>query len=330
MGRQTPARQSVSAKKAESERPFIGEDILRNRGPASMYRQRAVAVLVDLAVLGRQGVRLNPFLEIGAGSVQRSAAIINNYPVEGAAVDISQGSLQNAPYVLRLLGYDRAPLLVCCDSHHQPFLSDTFQFVFAYRTLHHFDDPIPVVAECYRVLGRGGHFYFNEEPMDSPFRRLLRGKRMLSHPPTGLQELAYRLGVAKVFWDDGAAERSRGITEARFDIGVWRRALETFGVVDVVVNRRLKMHSDLRRTGLQSFLPGFIGGNVRGLCTKTDGQAVTGRLRERLMCLDCGSNRLKRAENAQLVCQECGRSYPATDGVVRMLPEELETHLHPE
>ena len=47
-------------------------------------------------------------------------------------------------------------------------------FVFAYQALHHFAQPVPVIAECHRVLGQGGHLFFNEEPMDSPLRRMLR------------------------------------------------------------------------------------------------------------------------------------------------------------
>jgi SAM-dependent methyltransferase len=98
---------------------------------------------------------------------------------------------------------DQAPMLISCDAHHIPFLPNSFQFVFAYQTLHHFENPIPVLAECYRVLGKGGYLFFNEEPMDSRFRRFLRGKRILSHPPTRMQQLGHHLGVEKIFWDDG-------------------------------------------------------------------------------------------------------------------------------
>lgn len=323
-----PPLQDVSAKRAESQRPFHGESILKDHNLSSMHRERVKAMLADLEVLKEKDISFDPFLEIGAGSVQRSSALVNNYPVDGVATDISQNSLQDLPYVLSLLNYDHKPMLICCDAHHLPFLPNSFQFVFAYQTLHHFENPVPVAAECYRVLGKGGHFFFNEEPMDSSFRRLLRGKRMLSHPPTKLQELGYRLGVEKVFWDDGALERSLGITEARFDIDLWREALRPFVIVDIEINRQLKMHSDLQKPVLSSFLAGFIGGNVKGLCLKTEGEVVSGDFRKRLMCPDCNSTRL-RAEN-QLVCGHCGRVYPITEGVVRMLPRELEAQLYPE
>lgn len=319
-------QQSLAAKKAEFQRPFHGESVLSDESISSMIRERANKMLTDLEMLTKRGVLLSPFLEIGAGSVQRSAALMNHYPVDGVATDISINSLRDTPFVLTLLGYKHSPMLICCDAHHLPFLPNSFQFVFAYQTLHHFDNPVPVAAECYRVLCKGGHFFFNEEPMDSAFRRLLRGNRVLSHPPTKLQKIGYRLGVEKVFWDDGALERSLGITEARFDIDLWREVLRPFVICDIEVNRRLKIHSDLRKPVLNSSLSGFIGGNVRGLCQKTDGEAMVGDFRERFMCLDCNS-RLPYVEDEHLICENCGRTYPVVDGILRMLPKELEAAL---
>jgi SAM-dependent methyltransferase len=321
------APQSAGAKLAESRRPFHGEEVLSSPQLASWLRARAEEALDDFRSLVHQGVVLDPFLEIGAGSVQRSLAVANAYSVEGAAVDVSQSSLRNAPYVMRLLGQDRAPLLICCDAHRLPFLSDTFSLVFGYQTLHHFADPAPVVAECHRVLGRGGHFFFNREPMDSPARRLLRGRRTLSRPPTRVQRLASRLGVERVFWDAGAADRELGFTEAQFDLRVWREVLSVFGEACLLVNRRLRMRVDAKRAGLRVALPGLIGGNVRGLCTKSGGKVASGAPGARLMCVDCGSSRLERSAVSRLVCQDCGRSYPQIDAVLRMLPRELEEHL---
>lgn len=326
MPKSTPKHQSLEAKRAESKRPFSGENILKDQNLGSMLRERASTMLNDLKALQEKSVSFSPFLEIGAGSVQRSAALMNHYPVDGVATDISQQSLRDTPFTLSLLGYARSPILICCDAHHLPFLPNTFQFVFAFQTLHHFENPVPVVAECYRVLGKGGYFYFNEEPMDSPLRRLLRGNRVLSHPPTRLQKLAYRLHAEKVFWDDGALERSLGITEARFDMGLWREALQPFIETNLEVNRRFRIYTNLYRPILSSFLASIIGGNVKGLCLKTDGESVVGDFHERLLCLDCHSTELSH-EDEQLHCENCGRVYPITDNVIRMLPEELENQL---
>ncbi len=317
-------QQSVEAKRAESRRPFSGGEILQNENLGSMHRERASAVLADLAKLNN--VSLSPFLEIGAGSVQRSAALINHYPAEGVATDISLGSLRDAPYILSLLGYARMPMRICCDAHHLPFLSNTFRFVFAYQTLHHFEDPVPVVAECYRVLGKGGQFFFNEEPMDSAYRRLLRGNRLLSHPPTKLQSFGYRLGVEKLFWDDGKLERSLGMAEARFDFDLWRQALRPFDKKALEINRHLGIKTNLHTPALSSYLAGIIGGNVRGQCLKEYGEPAEGDFRKKLMCLDCSSTELISRSN-RLCCQCCGREYPIIENVICMMPRELEALL---
>ena len=323
------SEQDIRAKRAEVQRPFLGESILKDFALNLKCRESAGKILDDLKMLKQRSVSFDPFLEIGAGNGQRSAALTNHYPVIGVATDISQNSLRNTPYVLSLLDYDHKPMLICCDALHLPVLPNSFQFVFAYQTLHHFENPAPAAAECYRVLGKGGHFFFNDEPMDSPFRRLLRGKRMLSHPPSRWQKLGYRLGVEKVFWDDGELPRSLGMTEARFDVDVWRKLLRPFVIVDIEINRRLKIRSDLQKPVLNSFLAGCIGGNVKGLCLKAEGEAVSGDFRKRLICLDCNLARLSHLEQNQLVCGNCGRTYPIIEDVVRMLPQDLEVQLYP-
>jgi len=318
--------QSLSAKIAEFKQAPHRGDLLKDPNLISIHRGRANAMLTEVQQLTAK-VTLNPFLEIGAGCIQRSAALINNYSIDGVATDIAQQVLQDAPYTLSLLSYERMPMLICCDAHRLPFLSNTFMFISAFQMLHRFTEPAPVIAECYRVLGKGGYFYFNEEPMDSSLRRLLRGKRVLSHPPTKLQRLAYSLGVEKIFWDDGAVERSAGILVQRFDMDLWRRALQPFAGVDTEINRKLKFHTDLRESGLSTFFASLIGGNIKGLCLKSEGELVAENFRHRLMCLDCGSIQLSQAEGRQLHCGNCGRIYPITDGVIRMLPNELEAQL---
>jgi SAM-dependent methyltransferase len=230
---------------------------------------------------------------------------------------------------MSLLNFTRLPLLICCDAHHLPFLPNTFHFVFAYQTLHHFENPIPVVAECYRVLGKGGYLFFNEEPMDSRLRRFLRGNRTLGGSPTRLQRWSYRLHMEKLFWDDGAAERRAGITEARFGIDLWCQTLEPFSEIDVEINSHLRIHNDLKKRGVISWISGIIGGNVKGYALKAGGEPATGDFHQRLMCLDCGTN-LPVNLDAQLPCEQCGRVYPFTDGILRMLPAELEVELYPQ
>lgn len=308
------------------QRPFWGKRLLEG-GLAEEIRHRAEVARLDLEKLEARVV-FSPFLEIGAGSGQRSITLMQRFAAPGVATDVSQNVLQNALFSSILLKAQTIPLLVCCDAHHLPFLANTFRFVFAYRTLHHFDNPLPVVAECYRVLGQGGHFFFNEEPMDSPLRRLLRGQRMVSSPPTLWQRLARRLGVLKVFWDDGAWERSVGITEARFDHSLWIEALRPFEKVEVEINRKLRIMSDLHRPLVQARLSGIVGGNVKGLCQKLSGEPPSEDFQERLMCLDCQATGLQRVSAQGMQCAACKRTYPINLGVIRMLPLALEVELY--
>ncbi len=194
-----PSPQNLTAKRAESQRPPFGEELFKEPGVKDYFWERAALLLSDLERLKDQQISFSPFLEIGAGSGQRSAALLNQVPSEGAASDIAQGRLAETPFVVSLLQFSKIPLLIACDAHSLPFLPDTFNFVFAYRTLHHFENPSPVIAECYRVLGKGGVLFFNEEPMDTPFRRLLRGKRIHASEPKLLERLGYRLGLQNIF-----------------------------------------------------------------------------------------------------------------------------------
>ncbi|MCC7355714.1 MAG: methyltransferase domain-containing protein [Anaerolineae bacterium] len=325
---EAPQQQSLDAKRAESSRPFHGEGIIKDPNLAAMHRERCNTIVNDAKELRERGVSLGPFLEIGAGSAQRSIALLNNFPTDGVATDISLQSLRDSRYILSLMNYARKPMLICCDAHHIPFMANTFQFVFAYQALHHFENPIPVVAECYRVLGKGGYFYFNEEPMDSPVLRLLRGNRSLSRPPTRLQRLGYKLRVEKIFWDDGAWERSLGMTEARFDIGLWREALRPFSRVSLEISRRLRLHTDLHRPLLNTLLASITGGNVKGPCEKAEGEPASSDFRERLICLDCRSTQLVQ-EGGGLLCANCRRAYPIIDGIIRLLPRAIEAQLYP-
>ncbi len=329
MPQQDPASQDNPAKRAEiAFRPFLGQMPLEDPRFSEMYRQRAYRALIDFKSLEGRGVTFSPFLEIGAGGVQRSAALMNHFGADGVATDISQGALANAPAVLSLLGYKEQPTRICCDAHTLPFLPDTFRFVFAYRTLHHLGDPAPAITECHRVLGRDGHLFFTEEPLIGPLVRFLRGRRTLSDPPTRLQRWASRYRLEKVFWDDGAIERAAGIIEARYPLDQWRRALAPFQVVEVEISRRLKLRSNLEKPRLKVLLSRIVGGNIRALCLKTGGRPVTGGFRERLMCLDCGASDFSEQEGLALRCGACGRAYPVEEGIIRMLPADLEGALY--
>jgi hypothetical protein len=144
MVKNTSDDQGLNAKIAEFKQVPHREHLLKDQNLISLHRGRANAMLTEVQELTEK-VTFNPFLEIGAGCIQRSAALINNYPIDGVATDIAQQVLQDAPYTLSLLNYERMPLLICCDAHHLPFLSNTFMFITAFQMLHRFTDPAPVI-----------------------------------------------------------------------------------------------------------------------------------------------------------------------------------------
>jgi ubiquinone/menaquinone biosynthesis C-methylase UbiE len=327
MGTGTPREQTIEAKRAEARRPFHGASILEEPRLATLQRERAARVLEDVRQFGLAPPALTPFLEIGAGSGQRSIALANRLGADGVATDISVRSLRDAPFVGALIGGERLPMRIACDAHHLPFLDDSVRLVLAYQTLHHFEDPRPVFAEALRVLGRGGHLVFNEEPLDSPVRRALRGRRMLVQPRTRVQRWAERAGVEKIFWDDGDVERSLGMTEARFDFPLWRQCLRDFELVELEVNRVLRLRVGPDGATWRRALAAVVGGNVRGLCRKPHGEPAGDDFRARLRCLDCGRAGLS-ADEPGLRCPTCDRRYPVEDGVLRMLPQALEQALY--
>jgi SAM-dependent methyltransferase len=324
----TAPLQDLPAKKAETRRNFTGIRLLEPAAAGDLKR-RVDLLRQDLGSI-QERAENSPFLEIGGGSGVRSLALAGEFKAQGVLTDISQNSLRNAPYAALVLQTEPIPRRICCDAHFLPFLPDTFRFVFAYRTLHHSSNLVPVVAECYRVLACEGHFFFNDEPLDSPLRRLLRSGRRLSNPPTKTQRIAARLGLHKVFWDDGAWEVSVGITEARFNRWLWLAALSPFERVDLTVNRKLKLHTNLRTPRLTAWLAGWVGGNVRGLCQKQSGKPVEGPFDQRLMCLDCGASCLTQLPDGSLQCGACARKYPHIEGITRMLPLEIENALYGE
>lgn len=323
-----PPYQDIEAKRAESQRSFTGNRLLEPAGRADLLR-RARVTSQDLQSI-QEKATFSPFLEIGAGSGVRSLQLCQDYRAQGIVTDISPNSLRAMPAAAQVLGAVDLPERICCDSHYLPFMDNTFAFVFAYRTLHHCANPVPVVRECQRVLGRGGHFFFNEEPLTSPLRRLLRGKRELCSPSTPAQSFARKLGLEKVFWDDGKLERSLGIQEERFERRLWLKALEPFEKADLTVNSKLRLQTDLRRPWLRAFLAGWVGGNVRGLCEKQSGEAPAAQWIDRMICLDCRNPGLITEIGEGLQCAHCGRRYPLVDGIIRMLPREIEASLYGE
>jgi hypothetical protein len=179
------------------------------------------------------------------------------------------------------------------------------------------------------VLGKNGCLFINEEPMDSSFRQFLRGNRHLYNPPRGiLQKLAYKLRIENIFWDVRSKDKAEGKKFAHFNIELWRLVTAPFSYRDIEVNSRLRVHSNLYKPRFNVIISKIVGGNVRGILTKRDGDYAQNEFRDRLMCIECFSTSLIR--NAySLKCSSCDREYPIThNGIIRILPKYLEQELY--
>jgi hypothetical protein len=57
----------------------------------------------------------------------------------------------------------------------------------------------------------------------------------------------------------------------------------------VIGSDRFGINVTTLQLSIGSLMAGAIGGNVKGLCLKGDGEDVGGDFQDRLMCLDCQS-----------------------------------------
>jgi len=46
------------------------------------------------------------------------------------------------------------------------------------------------------------------------------------------------------------------------------------------------------------------------------------------MCLDCGASDFSEQNGQVIRCGACGRAYPIEEGIIRMLPADLERELY--
>ena len=186
----------------------------------------------DFNKLKGKGIKLSPYLEIGAERGQRSLLLENEFGATGFATDISLASLKVADKLSEPLGYKKMPARVVCDAYHLPFRSNSIPFIFCYQTLHHFPDPKPVIHEIKRVLTPGGYFYFNEEPVKQWLNLRLWSR---DYNLTPLEKLLKAIGVLPFLSTIGGSEKGEGVLEEEFDINTWERALDVFDEVEASV-----------------------------------------------------------------------------------------------
>jgi ubiquinone/menaquinone biosynthesis C-methylase UbiE len=110
-------------------------------------------------------------LEVGCGSARISAWL--------AQRDFYCCCLDNSKYALRLTRANfkyvgKHGEFILADAFRLPFRDSSFDMVFSTGLLEHFEDPLPLLQEMYRVLKQGGLFYSDILPNKFSLAKLMR------------------------------------------------------------------------------------------------------------------------------------------------------------
>jgi SAM-dependent methyltransferase len=313
-------------RKAEHDR------ILLSRVEATRRRMSELAAL---------GLRLSPFLELGAERGQRSLVLVNDFGATGIAVDISYHQLKSMEHFARLFGRPKLPLRVCCDANNLPLKSNSFPFVFCYEFLHHFPSLGPIVREIHRVTA-GGYFYFDEEPFRRALKVPLYRQRHKMYSQRTLRKHWYIRLIESFISEPACDEVEHGVIEnERLSLTEWCTALTLFEHRDISLVSLERFRSKLGlRPGLKNGLNYLLGGTIAGLCQKESPPPREGplELEDVFRCPDCALGEQPRdLDHSSLIevaggyrCAECGFIYPSRDGITFLLPRGKLHRLYPE
>ena len=289
--------------------------------------------------LAAAGIRLSPFLELGAERGQRSLVLVNEFGAQGVAADISYHQLRAMEHFAELFELPRLALRVCCDANRLPFRGGAFPFVFCYQFLHHFPSLEPILAEIRRVMG-GGYFLFAEEPYRRALRvRLYRGVKPYSARARGRNR--YLRLLESFVSAETSDEMDHGVVENDdISLSEWATALAAFDGHDSELRSMYDLRSSLDRSpGPRNAVNWLLGGTVTGLCRSSAAGApgtsadVIGLLR----CPVCVAGTGPHVGDASLVtagdamtCTSCGNRYPIREGIIFLIPPGQLAELYPE
>lgn len=280
--------------------------------------------------LKKSGFLMSPFLEIGAERAQRAAVLAETS--QGFALDISLESLQSADYFKKPLNLKKMPVRICADAYNLPFKDNSIPFIFCFETLHHFPDPKPILAECYRVLRSDGVFYFSEEPVKQLFNLNLWRRDFNLTPFEKFLKAIYLLPFLSTI---GNAEVKEGILENSFWLDIWEEALNVFDRSEVKLEpiffgpSQILRNQHLTPNPLVKFLLALQGGGITASCYKKPAQDIKkDNILDLLACPNCHSS-LKQQEKS-FFCKKCQISYPIKNKVALLLTPKLQKELYGE
>jgi SAM-dependent methyltransferase len=346
------ARQSIENLRGEVEfraklaRQHVSGEVLlpsyyRKDQHDTILLERVRATRNRMSELLKRGIRLSPFLELGAERGQRSLVLRNDFDAVGVAVDISFHQLRTAEYFARLFRMERLPVRICCDANHLPFKSKSFPFVFCYEFLHHFPSLLPIVTEIHRVLA-DGCFFFDEEPFKRVLKLALYKQKDKIYSRSALRKNGYVKLIESFLSEPACDEVEHGIIENNnISLEEWADMLAVFDETEVdlfsIYNVTTRLHRQVR---LRNFANYLLGGTIAGLCYKRDSdrRSAPDDIDRLLACPSCtmttANGSLDRPALVRVVdayqCLSCGFDYPVREGVIVLLPRDELQQLYPE
>jgi ubiquinone/menaquinone biosynthesis C-methylase UbiE/uncharacterized protein YbaR (Trm112 family) len=298
--------------------------------------ERMETTLEIMEQLKKRKIKLSPYLEIGAERGQRSLIMENEIEAKGAAVDLSFDMLKTCDYYQNLFKKKNAPVRVCCDANNLPFLSNSIPFIFSYQFLHHFPDPSPIIKEIYRVISSDGFYYFSDEPYKQVAHLNLYTSKHANeknYKPNKIQNF-FNFFFAKRYCN----ELEYNIVENHdISLKLWKKSLQIFEEKEVQLSCMQKYKESLYKPKslMKYFLCKLIGGNITGLCQKTQKLQTTTTQKsilENIICPSCkinGDEILLNNNPSSFNCPKCSNKYPIVENVIFLLIPSKMTELYP-